>query len=150
MPEPAELTKALRESGRVTRLNQKNAAKQQISVRNASEVGRRDTQSQRFQLREHEIQTAAQQRVSTQEEIAGNRRTQRIQNAALFDTANSSVGFSFGMIVALFFVMIIIYVIVTNGSNFGNLMGSVGTFISGLSSNSSLFVKKAADTTATK
>ena len=118
-----------------------------IREREASESARQVTQAQRSALRTSEIQTAAKERVSTQQEVAGNRRTQRIENAAVFGAANSSIGSSIGMIVALFFAMIIIYVFVKNGSQTGTLLGSIGTFVHGLSSNSPLFVQKTVLTT---
>jgi hypothetical protein len=144
---PSKLTEEMRESGRITRANRRTAATSQIREREASETQRRITQAQRSKLRTDEIREAASQRVSTQQQVAGNRRTQRVENAAIFGAANSSIGGSIGMVVALFFIMLILYLIVKNGSNFGTLVGSLGTFVHGLSSNNPLFVKNATNTT---
>lgn len=137
---PTELTTAIREQGRQTRRNRKQAAQQQMIVREHSEQQRQATAVQRQQLRSQEIKERSQARLETQEELANMRRSQRIQNAAIFDTA-SSIKSSFGMVLILFFVMIVIYTIVKNGENFNTLTGSVGKFISGFSSNSPLFIK---------
>jgi hypothetical protein len=132
---------AVRDRARIKRLNQKQATDQVIRERQASEASRQATASQRSSLRQSDVETAARSRVETQQEVASNRRGQRVENAAIFGAANSSIGQSVRLIVALFFIMILLYIAVKNGSNFGGLMGSIGTFISGLSSNTPLFTK---------
>jgi hypothetical protein len=139
--EYASAKEAVRDRARIRRANKKQNTEQTIRERGASEEFKQDTAAQRSSLRQSDIEKAAASRIATQQEIAGNRRGQRVENAAIFGAANSSIGQSAGLIVALFFIMILLYIAVKNGSNFGGLMGSIGTFISGLSSNTPLFTK---------
>ena len=141
MAEYTSAKEAVRDRARLTRLKKSQNTAETIKEREGSERARQSTASLKSTLKQNEIDRAARARISTQEEIASNRQGQRIENAALFGAANSSIGMSVGMIVALFFVMILIYVVVRNGKNFGTLMGSAGSFITGLSSNSALFIK---------
>jgi cobalamin biosynthesis Mg chelatase CobN len=124
-----------------TSANKTKTSSVDIEKSRQSEVFKQGTATSRSTLRKEEITHAANTRISTQEEIAGNRRQERATNAVLFGAANSSMGVSFGMIIALFFLLVIVYIVVTNGENFGTLLGSVGNFIRGLSSNTPLFVK---------
>ena len=132
---------AVRDRARIKRANKKYETTQVIRERQSSEAARQATAAQRSSLRQSDVEKAARSRVETQQEVASNRRGQRVENAAIFGAANSSIGQSAGLIVALFFVMILLYLVVKNGSAFGSLMGSIGTFVQGLSSNTPLFTK---------
>jgi uncharacterized membrane protein len=144
MPVAEYLTakEARRDQARIRRANRRQLTNEIIRERQGSEAARQLTQAQRSELKQADIRKAAESRVQTQQDVASNRRVQRVENAAIFGAANSSIGASIGMVVALFFIMIMIYVVVKNGSNFGKLTGSIGDFIAGLSSNNALFIKQ--------
>lgn len=134
-----------RSKGKAQQEARTSAINKQMEERAYSEKLRQNTQYQRSRLREEEVSQRASSRIQTQKELSGERRQERATNAVLFGGANkvasSSIGQNIGILVALFFAMLILYHIVTNGPTFGKLTGSVATFIRGLTSNTVLFVK---------
>lgn len=133
-----------RERGRQRRSVEKVKTQQRVIERQQSEAARIQSQQVKSQLAIQQRQAARAERVGTQSDLYGLRRREAVVSSATGAVTGSSIWSTVTLITTLFFVMILLYVIVTNGVKFGNLAGSVGTFIAGLSSNQPLFVRKEA------
>lgn len=164
MPRAAPATDAKiryrRESERQKRATSKAKAKNEAAFRIASENARQRTLNirTRGQIAGVEARTASRIQVANEiEKLRTERRAAITQNQQDVDAANRRAKFERGVVsqtstlgqgkntifllLGLFFVMIIIYDIVSNGAAFGNVLSGVATFIRGLSANSPLFVK---------
>jgi cobalamin biosynthesis Mg chelatase CobN len=133
--------KVTRERGRQRRSVEKVKTQQRVIERQQSEAARVQAYQQRSDIAVQQKQAQASQRLETQKALAGVSRREQIITGTSRTVTKSSIWSTTVLLVALFFSMIILYVIVTNGSAFGNLAGSAGQWIQGLSSNKPLFVR---------
>lgn len=132
--------KIARERGRVRRATEKSRTNERIRERQASEAARISSRQQQATIAQQTMEARKTQRVQTQAELNALRNRQRVVVGTQRTVTNSSVWSTVVMIFFLMFGMIVIYVLVTNGQAFGNIAGTIGNFVHGLSSNSPLFV----------
>lgn len=139
--------KVERERGRQRRSVERTRSRERILERQASEAARQSTVERRVRLRQNETTQRAIQKLQTQRDLARINRQERFKNQvasgatdAVMAAPGTSVAKTFGLLFGLFFVIIVIYVSVVNGQALGGFLGTAGTFIHGLSSNSPLFV----------
>lgn len=139
--------KISRERGRQRRSVEKAKAVQRIAERQGSEEARTTAYRARAEIATEQRAASSQIRLQTQDELNSLQRRNRVTNQAVSGATGavtrSSIWSTIMLVASLFFLMIFIYVVVRNGEQFGGLAGSVGTFISGLSSNAPLFVASA-------
>lgn len=138
--------KIARERGRQRRSVEKAKTQQRVIERQQSEAARVSAYRQRSEIAIAQRAANRQQRVQTQKDLQQLQRNDRIVQGTSKAVTSTSVWSTLMLFTTLMFGMILLYVLVTNGQAFGNLAGSVGTFIQGLSSNQPLFVRKEAST----
>lgn len=131
-----------RERGKQRRSVEKVKTSQRVIERQQSEAARTAAYQNRANIQANLKSQQAQQRIQTQEQLAGLQRRERVITGVTKSATSTSTWSTLMLVTALFFGMIILYVIVTNGGQFGNLTGQVGGWIAGLSSNQPLFVRK--------
>lgn len=136
--------KISRERGRQRRSVEKTKTQQRVIERQQSEAARVQAYQARSDIALAQKRAQAAQRVETQGALNSQARKEAVVDSVTGGVTGSSLWSTMVLIVTLFFGMIVLYVIVTNGSAFGQLTGSVGSFIQGLSSNQPLFVRKEA------
>jgi hypothetical protein len=124
--------KISRERGRQRRSVEKTKTAQRVIERQQSEAARVQAYQQRSEIAVAQSETIRSARTSSN-------RQERIEKSV----TGSSVWSTLIMLAALFFSMIVLYTIVRNGPAFGGLAGSMGSFISGLSSTKPLFIARA-------
>lgn len=134
-----------RERGRQRRSVEKKKTEERIRERQESEAARTAAYQRRADIQANLRARNAQQRIQTQGQLAGLQRKERVINSATGTVTDTSLWSTLMLMTALFFGMIIIYVIVSNGGQFGKLTGQIGGWIAGLSSNQPLFVRKDED-----
>jgi len=134
--------KIARERARQRRANTKLKTNQVIRERQESEAARVAAAREKAAINVEQMQARQRQRVEATSDIAGIQRRERAITGAQRSVTGSDVWSTIVLIVGLFFGMIILYVLVTNGSQFGKLAGTAGIWIRGLSSNQPLFVRK--------
>jgi len=135
----------IRERGRQRRSVEKTKTTQRVVERQQSESARVSAYQERSNIAIAQREASRKVRVGTQSDINALSRREKVITGATKSVTKTSVWSTLIMLTGLFFFMIIIYVIVTNGSKFGDFTGGVGSFISGLSSTKPLFVKKAVE-----
>lgn len=136
----SEVIKA-RERGRQRRSVEKAKATQSIRERQASEAARLATYQQRTAISLEANKARQAQRIQTQENLNSLRSRQTIVDSGTRVITRTSAWSTIMMLTFLFFAMILIYILVRNGAQFGNLAATAGTWIQGLSSNKPLFIK---------
>lgn len=136
--------KISRERGRQRRSVERTKTVERLKERQGSEAARVEGYRQRSEIVMQQRAAARVQRVQTQADLNALARREKFTQAAISAPVNavtrSSVWSTITLIATLFFIMIFLYVIVTNGERFGAFTGSIGKFISGLSSTTPLFV----------
>lgn len=131
----------IRTTGEERRSTISHKASENIREREASESARIASRQAQSRIAIEQGETRKQQRIQTQEELNSLRNRQRAYSGSVSTVTRSSVWSTVVMVFFLMFGMIAIYVLVTNGSQFGAIAGTVGNFIHGLSSNTPLFVE---------
>ena len=131
-----------RERGRQRRSVEKVKTDQRVKERQQSEAARVAAYQQRADIQANLRARNAEQRVSTQEQLAGLQRKEKVISGATGTVTGTSAWSTLMLLTSLFFAMIVIYVIVSNGGQFGKLTGQIGSWIAGLSSNQPLFIRK--------
>lgn len=134
--------KIARERGRQRRSVEKIKTNERIRERQESEAARTAAYQRRADIQSGLKARTAEQRVQTQQELVGLQRREKIITGTTKTVTGTSTWSTIMLVTSLFFGMILLYVIVTNGGQFGNLAGQVGGWIAGLSSNQPLFVRK--------
>lgn len=133
--------KKVRERGRVRRSVERTKAQTKILERQESEKARVETAQRRAQISVEAQRQRNAQRVQTQSDLNSLQSRRAVVNTGAKAVSQTSAWSTLMLLTALFFLMILIYVIVSNGVAFGNLAGSAGTWIQGISSNKPLYVK---------
>lgn len=136
--------KISRERGRQRRSVEKTKTQQRVIERQQSEAARVQAAQNRSDIAIAQKRAQGATRVETQGALNRQARKEAVVDSATGAVTGSSLWSTLTLLVTLFFGMIVLYVIVTNGSSFGQLTGSVGTFIQGLSTNQPLFIRKEA------
>lgn len=132
-------TQAAKKRAQITQSTVTHRANESIRERQASEQARLASRQAQSQISKSELEAKRAQRVQTQEDLNAVRNKQRAYSGAVSVGTRTSI---WSTVVMLFFLglgIIAIYILVKNGEAFGNVASGVGTFISGLSSNSPLF-----------
>lgn len=131
-----------RERGKQRRSVEKVKTQQRVIERQQSEAARVNAYQQRSDIAIAQKRAQAIQRVETQDQLNALARRERVITSAQNTVTRSSIWSTVVLLISLFFGMIILYVLVTNGETFGRVAGTAGTWIKGLSSNEPLFVKR--------
>jgi len=134
--------KTARERGRQRRSVEKVKTNQRIRERQESEAARTAAYQRRADIQANLRSRNAEARVQTQEQLVGLQRREKVITGATRTVTGTSAWSTLMLVTALFFGMIILYVIVTNGGQFGSFTGQIGSWIAGLSSNQPLFIRK--------
>jgi preprotein translocase subunit SecF len=127
----AAQVKIARERGRQRRSVEKTKTAQRVIERQQSEAARVAAHQQKSSIS-----------IEQSEAIREGRQSAKRQERVERSVTGSGVWSTLMMLTFLFFGMIILYVLVHHGGEYGHLAGGIGSFISGLSSNTPLFVKK--------
>lgn len=133
--------KKVRERGRVRRSVERTKAQTKILERQESERARVETARQRAAISVDAQRQRNAQRIQTQQDLKNLQSRRTVVTDTGKAVRQTSAWETLMMLTALFFAMILIYVLVTNGQAFGNLAGTIGTWIQGVSSNKPLYVK---------
>lgn len=138
--------KIAREKGRQRRSVEKVKTKQRVIERQQSETARVASAAQRSAIVQSQNEQRRVQRVQTQRDLNALKQDSQpgfVSNAAGSiggSVTGSSAWSTLVTLTTLFFIIIIAYLIVTNGQQFGSFTGKAGSFIQTLSSTKPIFV----------
>lgn len=135
-----------RERGRQRRSVEKAKTTQRVAERQQSEAARVQAYAARAEIAQQQLEAKRVQRVQTQRDLMSLRdenkpsRVSEVGSSIGGSITSSTPWATLMTITTLFFVMIIVYVIVTNGQQFGSFASKAGSFIATLSSTKPIFV----------
>lgn len=136
-----------RTRGSERRATATHVASEHVRERQQSEAARVASRQSQADIAQRTMEARRIQRVQTQAELNAVRNRQRLVVGTQRTVTNTSIWSTIVMVFFLTVGMIILYILVTNGTKFGAVAGGIGNFIHGLSSNAPLFVTKPTNTT---